>query len=440
MKQPNEIDAQAPWGHEVPRPIHWWNFWICSSESALYITGVTIMGPMTLIPFLFVELGIDDSWLALFTLSFILMAVANPLGAALAGGMRWKLRYCLRIGLLQRLPFLAVPLGAMFFFDGPGILLALLVFAWVTSHLAAGLIQPVFQVLCTNGIRERWWARMISLRSLLGAVGGSFAAAFVWWVNAHYDAPTNYVILGWAGVALLFVSLYVLSRLREVPMERELPHGVDQLRRVSRQMREILIDDARIRWIVLGRVFRSFGFLVGTYLTAVFIERCGLRDDDMWIPILLATVSQIFANLAAGWIVDNVGAKFGLVLSSLIISANSALLLRAYSIPAFAVVFSLGMFGGSLLMSAWPTLLLKLAPVEYRPAYSSAIFVAAAPGSALVMIAGMLLVRWTGFEFVFYASGLGGLVAAIIFFWKLPDIRIAPSGPSEMPGAQASGP
>ncbi|NIA13495.1 MAG: MFS transporter [Nitrospiraceae bacterium] len=414
-------------GHEVSPETHRWNFWTCSSEAALFMTGTRIMGPMTLIPFLFKQIGLDDAWLALFTISFIVMALGNPIGTALAGGRRWKLPFCMRLGVIQRVPFLMVPLGAMFFYSGPKTLLLLLVLAFVLSNFSLGLTQPVFQVVITNGIHERYWARMMSMRSILAAIGGLGAAAFVWWVNETTTAPTNYVILGWTGVVLLFMSLAVVSRIREVPMDRELPHGWAYLSDTFSHMGSILRDDPRVRWIVLGRIFRSFGFVVGTYMTSVFIDRCALTDEQMYLPILMMTASQIVAYALAGWLVDRFGPKPALVLSSLCIALNSVLIMRADTLGAFAVVFAVGIFGGGLLMSGWTPLILKLAPIEHRPAYTSVTFLTSAPATTAALLIGMLLVRFTGYDYVFYLSAFGGICATIIFLWKIPHIRYAPT-------------
>ncbi len=413
---------------EISSGTHRWNFWVCGSEAALFIIAAKMVGPMTLIPFLFRQLKIDDSWLALFSLSMIVMALAGPVGTALAGGMRYKLPVCVRLGFFQRLPFAAVPLGAMFLYNRPGALLVVLVTSWLVSHVFAGMASPIFQVVITNGVREAWWARMLSLRFFLGAIGGLVATGFVWWVNRRFEAPTNYIILGWAGVLILFVSLAVVSRIREVPMMREMPHGWGLLADTCRQMGRILRDDQRVRWIVLGRVFRAGGFLIGTYMTAVMIRRCGLTDAQMWIPFTLITVAEIVAFSVSGWIVDHIGPKPALVLSSVVTALNSAILLFADSLPAFALIFFIGVFGGSLLMNSWPTLILRLAPTEDRPAYFSTINLAAAPGILLVMMGGMAVVNLTGFDYVFYASLVGGVVSAVVFMVKLPHITKAPTG------------
>lgn len=402
------------------------NFWICGSEAALYITAMKIMGPMTLIPFLFRRLGVDNAWLGLFTLTTLIMAFGNPVGTALAGGRRWKLPYCLRLGVLQRVPYFVVPLGAMFFFRSPALYLALLVGAWGMSNLFMGMGQPVFQVVITNGIRESWWGRMLALRNILGAFTGLNAAAFVWWANRRYEAPHNYILLGWIGMGLLFASLYIVSRIREVPMHREFPHGWQHLAGTLRQMGAILHTDPRLRWIIMARIFRTCGFLLGTYMTPAFIERCGLTDAQMWIPVILLTGAEMASHTVSGWFVDHAGAKPALVLSSLIVAANAMLITFAHSLGAFVVIFIVAAMGGSLLANAWPTLLLKLAPMERRPAYASAISLAAAPGAVAVNLLGMYLVARSGFDYVFLISAAGGLAAALVFFVKLPNIRYAP--------------
>jgi len=416
----------APPEHPLSDAAQRKNFWVCGSEAALYITAMKIMGPMTLIPFLFKRLDIDNAWLGLFTLAMLIMAFGTPLGTALAGGRRWKLPYCLKLGVLQRVPYFIVPIGAMFFFDSPALYLMLLVSAWMINGFFMGMAQPVYQVLIANGIRESWWGRMMALRNILGAATGLLASGFVWWVNQNYEAPHNYIILGWLGMVLLFLSLYIVSKIREVPMQREFPHGLQHLNDTLRQMRGILQTDKRVRWIILGRVFRTCGFLLGTYMTPAFIERCHLTDAQMWLPIILLTGAEIISHTLSGWFVDQVGAKPALVLSSLIVAVNAGIATFASSFTAFMIIFTLAAMGGSLLMNAWPTLLLKLAPIESRPAYASTISIAAAPGAIAINLLGMYIVMRSGFDYVFLIASAGALIAALVFLTKMPNIRYAP--------------
>ncbi len=409
----------------MPLKTHRWNFWVCGSEAALYITATKIMGPATLIPFLFNRLGIDPMWMGLFSLGGVIVALGAPIGTAMGGGRQWKLPYCIKTGVLQRLPFLAVPLGAMFFFSSSRFMLYLLVASWMASNFFGGLGFPVFQVVITNGVREQWWGRMMSLRNVLAAIIGLAASALVWWVNRRFEAPTNYVVLGWVGVSLLGLSLYVVTRIREVPMARELPHGLGALTDTLRGIVAIIRKDSRVRWILVGRTLRSAGFLVGAYMTPVFILRCNLTDADMWLPVILLTIGGIVGHAVAGWFVDHFGAKPALVLSSLSVAASALLLSQATSRTGFAIVFLLGPIGGGLLANAWPVLILKLAPMEKRPVYATTLSLVAIPGG-LVIVLGMILVHLTGFTFVFYASAVGAVMAALVFFLKLPNIRQAP--------------
>jgi MFS family permease len=416
--------------HEVPRAVHWRNFCICGAESGFFFTAMQVMGPMTLIPFLFKEIGINDAWLGLFTLSFIVSAMSAPLGTALAGGRRHKLPFCVSAGLLQRLPFLAVPLGTMFFFEGPETLLTLLVVAWFFSNFFGGIMQPPFAVLITNGIRERWWARMLSLRTVLGAILGVGAVVVVRQTNAAFAPPHNYVILGWISMALLGVSLFGITRIREIPMPREHPHGWGEINTTFRNMVAIFGNDARLKWIVFGRVCRTCGFVVGTYMTALFIQRCQLTDRDMWIPVLTMTVAQILVAPLTGWFTDRAGVKPAMVVSSLVIAVNALLLCYADSVVLFVTVMSLGMLASTMFMNGWPTLLLKLTSVEQRPTYSAAIELAAAPPSALMMIIFMLMVRWLGHTPALLLSAGGAFLGAAVFYWRLPHIHRAPTAQS----------
>lgn len=411
---------------EVSASTHRRNFWIAGCEAALFMAGSDMMGPMTLIPFLFAQTGIDRSWIGLFTVASLVGAFGMPIGEAWAAGRQWKLPFCLRVGVVQRVGFLAVPFGVMFLSDRPGLLLTVLALAYTQAYFVGGIGAPVYQFVITHGTWESWWGRMMGLRSVLAALAGTGATVFVWWANRAFAAPRSYEIIGLAGVAMLCLSLYLVSRFREVPIDARFIRGPERITKTLWEHARIVREDSRVPWLVLGQVCRSCGFVLGAYMTAVLVERCHLTNRDMWIPVLLSTLPAIASHVVSGSIIDRLGAKPALVLSSVLTVFNSVLIMNCQSLGAFAVLFVSGNFAGSLMGNAWPTLVLKLAPPERRPAYFSALSLTTAPGNLAVLFAGIALVRYTGYDYVFYLSLVGGILSFWFFWAKLPNIRRAP--------------
>lgn len=413
---------------EIPVSTHRWNLWVAGSESAFYSVATEMMGPMTLIPFLFAQAGVDRSWIGLFMITTLLSAFTYPIGSALGGGVQWKLPLCIKIGFLQRVAYVTVPLGVMLFFDSPDVLLMLLVGAWLMANLVGGIGGPLYQFVITNSTWESWWGRMMSLRSILAALGGGAATVFVWWVNRAFPLPTNYAVIAWTGVAMLYFSLYGVARIREVPMQAEHSHGREDLRRTLRTIGAILRDDSRVMWLVTGYILRATGFLIGAYMTAVLIERRSLTHAQMWVPVLLSTAPAIFSHGIAGFMVDRWGVKPAIVLSSMLTVINSFLIMQCQSMTSFVVLFISGNFAGSLLANGWPTMVMRLSTRRLRPAYFTAVSLATAPGTIATTVIGIALVRFTGYDYVFYVSALGGVLSVAIFWWKLPNLRRAPLG------------
>jgi MFS family permease len=231
------------------------------------------------------------------------------------------------------------------------------------------------------------------------------------------------------GLAFLYLGVGVVSRAREIPAapDRSQQRGIAE---AYRRMARLVWREPRLRWLVAGRIFRSFGFVFGTYVTAAFIERVQPSDEQMWIPVVLQTVPSIFAFLLAGWIVDRFGAKPALVLSSAVVAVNSFAINFCDTMTAFVVLFPLMSLGGSLLMVSWPNVLLKLAPPEGRTAAWAGVNLASAPGSMAVLLLSILLVQTTGFDYVFYVASAGSLLAVAVFLFRLPNVRVAPESPA----------
>lgn len=311
-------------------------------------------------------------------------------------------------------------------FDRPTALLWVLVGAWIASNFIGGVVEPVYHVMITHSTRESWWGRLIGTRNILAAAAGLVTASIVWRVNLALPVPPrNYIVLGGIGVVMLFASFYLISRIREVPTPKAWLRDGESILAALNSLRRILRDDTRVRWLVIARVIRSAGFVLGTYYTAVFITRCHLTEGQMWLPLALTCVSEIAAHTLGGWFVDRFGAKPALVVSAVLVFANSMLIMRCYSMAAFILLYPSLSLGGSLISNGWPTYMLKLAPGESRAAYWSAINLASAPGSVVMSLAGVLLVRLYGFEYVFYLSAAGGLFSAFLFYWKVPHVRSA---------------
>lgn len=410
----------------IPLPVHQWNYWVSSFECALFVMATNMIGPMTLIPFLFKQTGIDSSYLGLFTISTLIVALSGPIGSAWMSGQRRMLPFCVAVGLFQRLVYVMVPLGVVYFHGKPAPLLWVLAAVWMISGFIGGIATPTFMVMITNGTRERWWGRLMGMRSLLGAASGLAASVLVWIVNRVSTYPDNYTILGWIGVALLFGSLYGVSRFKEVLVPNTQTPSESGFAKEWARTLQIWQSDPRVRWIVLGRTFRSFGFFTGTYITAMFIERCGLTDSVMWLPVVLFSVSDMATNYLSGRIIDQFGPKPALVLSSLMVAFSAAFLTQCYTLLPFMICIPVLSLGGSLINNGWPTLLLKMTSPGDRAAYFSSISLLSAPPSILVSVAGVFLVQWLDYNPTMWISAVGGLFAALVFQIKLTNIQRAP--------------
>lgn len=404
----------------IPSKTHWRNFHIFGWEVALHNAGVRMIGPMVLIPFLFAEVGIHASWLGLFPIARNLMSLTGPVGAAWGGGLEHKLGYCLRWTIAHFVPFTLIPIGVIFFYDQPQTLLIILVIAWILAHLGQGLVESVKQTLMVNSIREEWWGRTMGYRQVMTALVGIAASGVLWLINQRYSEPQNFVALGWLSIGMMVAALLLLSRLKEIPAEPKSIRARKPWSQSWAMVFDVWKQDRVVRWMVYGRWARCSGMFINTFITVVFMEKCGLTSEDMWLPILLITVAEILSFALASWFVDRIGSRTAIILSGLVMAGNAVLIQYSNSIWGFVFLFPFLTLAQGLMRSGFPTLVMKMAPPNQRADYHAAVNLAVLPGMYLTYITGIALVRFTGFDVIFHLTLIGSLLGSLCFYVGLP--------------------
>lgn len=408
---------------EIPAKTHWRNFHILGWEVALKDSAVRMIGPMVLFPFLFSEVGIHASWLGLFPIARNLMSLTGPVGAAWGGGLERKKNYCIRWTLAQCLPFALIPISITFFYDTPGTLLIVLVAVWILAHLGQGLVESVKQTLLVNSIRETWWGRTMGYRQVMTAIVGIGVSGVLWLINQRFDEPGNFVALGWFAIGMIAASIILLAQINEVPAETNAIRERRPWRESWALVFEVWKQSRAVRWLVYGRWARCTGMFINTFVTIVFMERVGLSNEDMWLPVLLITLAEILSFGLASWFVDRVGSRTAMILSGFLMAANGILIQSSTTIWGFVVLFPLLTLAQGLMRSGWPTLLMKMAPVEQRTDYHAAVNLAVLPGMYVAFASGIALVRFTGFDIIFHITVLGSLLGSLCFYIGLPRIQ-----------------
>lgn len=419
MDAPAKPEAEAL----IPKATHWRNFHLFGWEVALQQAGVRMIGTLVLIPFLFSEIGIHASWLGLFPMARNAMSITGPIGAARAGNLRHKLGYCLRWGIIQRLPFLLVPLVLYFFFGHPEVILVVLVTVWVLAHLAQGLSESVKQAVMVTSIRESWWGRLLGYRQAMSAVIGVAASGVLWWLQGHYETQSAYLALSLLAVVCMALSVITFSQIKEVSLESPEAPAKKKAQGSWGMTAALWKSDLHVRWMIYGRWMRCTSMFINTFVTAVFMERCGLKVTDMWLPFLLITVSEIISFSLASWFVDKAGAKTAMNISGILMAINALLIMHSDSILGFVILYPLLTLTQGLFRSGWPTMLMKMAPPAERANYHAAVEFATLPGRYLTYIVGIALVRYTDFDFIFYLTLLGSLLGSLFFYFGLPDTK-----------------
>lgn len=329
---------------------------------------------------------------------------------------RLKLPLTLKLGVLERIPYMFMPILALLV---PQIskqtAVALLLILMVFRGLGAGIVALPWQELMATIIplshRGRFWgASRVAVQSM--GVLGSLVATFV---LGRFIYPYNYAVAFSIAIVAQWISFSMIARTREPEPENWQQPAADKKILDIPVFKQILRKDKNF---VLYTTARSISFLGGTattFLAVYGIKRFGLGDDHAAVFSGIIFFTGIIGYAFLGGLTDRVGPKRIVVFSLVCLAASLLLTVFAPGIWTFYLVFVLqGLYSAALNMGDM-MLVMELGEESLRPTYLGLARTITGIVLVIVSVSGGLIVEKLGFEFMFLLAAATTTLSAFLF-------------------------
>ncbi|MBD3422698.1 MAG: MFS transporter [Chitinivibrionales bacterium] len=403
------------------------NFWLHTFDGIFFFFGMSFMAFETVMPVFVLKLGGSNFIISLIPFLFVLSNGISPiLISYFIEQLDRKKPAVMVAGFLMRIPWLLIAvLTYAIAKNHPRLLLALLIFSAAIFAVGSGLVvSPWFDLVAkTTTLNIR--GRMQSIRSGGGNLLGIAAGFMVSFVLANVGYPSNYALLFGMGFSLLFVSLVMLSLVKEpvYPIKKPQSSPWQSLRSAP----GILRSNTNFFYFVIIRSILMFFFTSAALFSAYAMQEFNLSESHAGIFTNVRTATFIAIAPLLGWLADKRGHRFNLIIASLCAVGASVFALMSANIwlyyPAFVCVCIILV---TQLISGLNAIV-EFCSSEERPTYIGLCNMLMLPSAILAPIMGIITDAF-GYHYLFIFQCFLGLTALALSIFKLKDPRTIPAG------------
>ncbi|MBI2428471.1 MAG: MFS transporter [Ignavibacteriales bacterium] len=269
--------------------------------------------------------------------------------------------------------------------------------------------------------------RLMGLRQLIGSAAGALGGYLVGIIIQSIAFPFNFSVLFFCGFIFTMVSFYFLTQVEEQPtvlLETDIPFSkhifgdAKRILKANRNYRNYLIADALILMTMSSVSFYSI----------FAVEKFSLHPSYAGTFSAIVMITNIFSNIVFGVVADYYGHKVNVI--SAAVAFGLAALCAIVSPNIFLYGFVFVFIAGAIqihMISRMP-FVAELSSERERPLYVGITNTLTAPAMLIGIIFGVL-VKYVGYEFIFFAAALLAAGAAYVLLTHVADPRLQKSMP-----------
>lgn len=338
-------------------------------------------------------------------------------------GKNRRLPTVLKFGIIDRLPFLLLALGAFFILKVDrevAIVLFLLIYA--IKVFSSGLVALPWQELIATVIpvthRGRYWGIALIVGKLMGMIGAVIAGLML----ANIVYPQNYAYMFLAGFVCAAISYFFLSLNLEPEIERQAPEKNINL---WGRIKHILAKDKNFAVYLVNRGFVFLSLMALGFITVYGLQKFDLPISYSAIFAAVMLVSEIVGYGTWGTIGDRDGYKRVIEFSNLFLIFGLFSLLFVNSIGWLYVVFGIISFAHSGEFIADQNIAMEFGDEAERPTYIGMSKTLTGPFLLSAPIIGGVIVEIWGYQMMFLTAAIVSMMALLIIKFFVSEPRLA---------------
>jgi MFS family permease len=372
------------------------NFIANVSDGTLWMFGFAFLSAATILPVYFAHLSSSTFLLGLIPAMLDLGWFMPQLFTAQhVERLPRKKPLVVLLGLIERLPFLLLAGGALWFARLPQSTAVTFFFVLIAIRaLASGLVATPWQEMIAKVIPVRWRGRFFGTSHSLGGALGLIGSAIATLILAEFLYPANFALCFLVGFLLTALSWVGILFTVEPTQPPPTPAATSYRKRLS----AILREDHNFREYISSRGLGYLGGMSFGFFAVYGVERFRLADAQAAIFTAVMSAAGMLSNALWGFMGDRRGHKLVMECSTALWAAALAVALVAKSPWVYYAVFALvGAANAGFILSDL-SIVMEFGPESQRPTYIG-------------------LARTLSAPFLFVAPLIGGAVAQV---WGYP--------------------
>jgi len=343
-------------------------------------------------------------------------------------GKNRRLPILLKLGMVDRIPFLFLAFGALLISQldkkaAIGIILAIYIVKTVSSGLVALPWQELIATVIPVSHRGRYWGFALIFGKLMGLVG----SAVTGYLLTSIAYPLNYAYMFFIGFAAVMVSYLFLRMNIEPEVDRTKSTVIKDLNTWGK-MKKILAEDKNFRVYLINRGFVFLGWMGMGFITVYGIQKYHLPLSSSAIFTGLMFFCQIVGYSIWGTLGDRVGYKPVIESSNVIFMLGLIILISVQSLWGVYVAFGVISFAHSGEYIADQNIAMEFGKEDDRPTYIGMSKTLTGPVLLVAPILAGVLVELFGYNLMFLISLFVLMIAFVIIKFFVVEPRAVNGG------------
>ncbi len=303
--------------------------------------------------------------------------------------LKRKQPYLLRLGMVQRTPWLIAGCLSFFFADSfPTLIIIVLLSTVFIAAIISGMNIPAFFYFTAKTIPMQTRGKLFALRNMGSYLLGLAAGGLIRYLMSHFDFPRNFSMLLLIGFCFIMLSQLSLALIKEPESEVTTPRM--KLRDFLKTLPEKLKRNPSFIAFAVGRALYSLAYTSCSYFSVNLVRTYNLNDSEVGIFAIINAATFIIINPLLGFLGDKYGHKTNMIIGSCSLVVGNLVALFSHNYILSLVSISMAAVALSVRIVSGFTMTIEFCEQHEIPTYIGMTGLFAGCASLPIAVLGMM--------------------------------------------------